>query len=124
MKQRYRLFRRRGEVFYSFDNITGKQHSLKTNDESEARRLHNFALDMNWLPTPIFPRRQRPKIQFATNRGITFEEHQKLLAGEQNPEWKSYYGLLWQLGGSQSDIASLKAEDIDWAAQTLSYGRM
>src|SRR4030095_9321472 len=31
--------------------------------------------------------------------------------------------LLWHLGGSQTDIASLKADDIDWIDRTLSYGR-
>ena len=39
MKQRYRLFRRRGGVFSSFDNVTKKQISLKTNDKGEASRL-------------------------------------------------------------------------------------
>jgi integrase len=34
------------------------------------------------------------------------------------------YELLWLLGGSQSDIASLQASDIDWEARTISYRRM
>jgi hypothetical protein len=37
-KQRYRLFRRRGGVFYTFNNATGKQISLKTTEEAEAAR--------------------------------------------------------------------------------------
>jgi hypothetical protein len=38
MKQRYLLFPR-GRVFYSEDSTTGKQTSLRTKDEGEARRL-------------------------------------------------------------------------------------
>ncbi len=31
--------------------------------------------------------------------------------------------MCWLLGGSQSDIANLKAEDIDWNNQTIAYTR-
>src|SRR6185436_12874656 len=34
------------------------------------RRLHNFALDMSWLPAPIIVRRQWPKIRFKEKRGV------------------------------------------------------
>src|SRR6266550_1327704 len=78
------------------------------------RRLHNFCLDMNWLPWPIIPKRQWPGIRFKERRGITQDEHQKILADESNPELRDYYELLWHLGGSQTDMASLRAEDIDW----------
>ncbi len=87
------------------------------------RRLHNFALDMSWLPWPIIPKRQWPKIQFKSKRAITGEEHEKILAGEHNPELHDYYELLWHLGGSQTDMALLTAKDIDWAARTISYAR-
>jgi len=33
------------------------------------------------------------------------------------------YAECWPLGGSQSDIAHLHAEDVDWSEQTLSYSR-
>ncbi len=87
------------------------------------RRLHNFALDMNWLPAPVIPRKQWPKIRFEEKRAITIEEHKKILSSEQNAEWQAYYTLLWHLGGSQTDIASLHSEDIAWTDRTLSYGR-
>lgn len=35
------------------------------------RRLHNFCLDMNWLPWPIIPKRQWPEIKFRDKRAIT-----------------------------------------------------
>jgi integrase len=88
------------------------------------RRLHNFALDMDWLPTRIIPNRQWPRIEFSDKRAITAEEQRKILANEKNPEWIAYYELLWHLGGSQSDIASLQAEDIDWSGRTISYCRL
>jgi integrase len=88
------------------------------------RRLHNFALGMDWLPKTIIPQRRWPKIQFKDKRGITREEHEKILAGEHNPEWRAYYSLLWHLGGSQSDIAGLRAEDVDWAMQVIGFYRM
>ncbi len=40
MKTKYTLFRR-GDVFYSQDSTTGKQTSLRTKDEAEARSLLN-----------------------------------------------------------------------------------
>jgi hypothetical protein len=87
------------------------------------RRLHNFALDMDWLPKAILPRRQWPAVKFEEKRAITFEEYQKILAGESSAEWKAYYQLLWHLGGSQTDIANLTAEDVDGLQRTISFKR-
>jgi integrase len=88
------------------------------------RRIHNFALDMGWLPWPVMPRKRWPRICFKEKRGITALEHEAILAATTNPERRTYYDLLWHLGGSQSDVAGLRAEDIDWQRQTISYGRM
>jgi integrase len=87
------------------------------------RRIHNFALDMTWLPWPILPKKQWPKVQFKEKRAITSEEHQAIIAREKNPERRAFYELCWHLGGSQSDIAHLKAEDIDWRDRTIAYRR-
>ena len=40
MKTKYTLFRR-GEVFYMQDSATGRQTSLRTKDETEAKSLLN-----------------------------------------------------------------------------------
>ncbi len=88
------------------------------------RRLHNFALDMSWLPAPIIIRRQWPKIQFKDKRAVTLAEHRKILAGEQSPEWRAFYQLLWHVGGAQSDVANLRAENIDWNQKVISFSRM
>ena len=88
------------------------------------RRLHNFALDMDWVPKAIIPRRQWPKIEFKDKRGITLKEHEKILIGEGSAEWRAYYNLLWHIGGSQSDVANLRAEDVDWEMRVIGFNRM
>jgi integrase len=87
------------------------------------RRLHNFCVDMNWLPWPLIPKRQWPAVHFKTKRAITWEEHCQIVGREKNPERKAFYQLCWHLGGSQGDIANLQGEDVDWKTQTISFFR-
>jgi integrase len=87
------------------------------------RRLHNFCVDMNWLPWPLVPKRQWPAVQFEEKRAITFDEHQRIIAAEVNPERKLLYQLCWHLGGSQGDIANLRGQDVDWNTNTVSFFR-
>jgi integrase len=88
------------------------------------RRMHNFAMDMNWILAPVIPRRQWPKIHFKEKRAITADEHQRIVVRERNPERKAFYELAWHLGASQSDLANLHAEDIDWPSRTITFERM
>ena len=87
------------------------------------RRLHNFCVDMNWLPWPLIPKRQWPQVKFKDKRAITQEEHQRIVAAEVNPERKALYQLCWHLGGSQGDISNMKGEDVDWQNGTVSFNR-
>jgi len=87
------------------------------------RRLHNFALGLGWLLAPVLPPRQWPKVKYQPKRGITRDEHERIIEREQNPERRAFYQLLWELGGSQGDIARLKAEDVDWTNRGISYAR-
>lgn len=87
------------------------------------RRLHNFCVDMNWLPWPLIPKRQWPAVKFKAKRAITLAEHQQIIAAEGNPERKALYQLCWHLGASQGDIASLRGEDVDWSQGTVSFTR-
>jgi integrase len=87
------------------------------------RKLHNFCLAMSWLPWPLIPKRLWPEVRFQPKRAITLEEHQLIIEREKNPERRNYYELCWHLGGSQTDIANLKAEDIDWPNRTIAYTR-
>jgi hypothetical protein len=87
------------------------------------RRLHNFAVGMHWLPWPVLPKRQWPAVQHKERRAITAEERRKIIERERNPEIRVYYQLLWHLGGSQTDIAELTAEDVNWNDHTISCRR-
>jgi hypothetical protein len=88
------------------------------------RRLHNFCVDMNWLPWPLIPKRQWPAIRFKEKRAVTLEEHCQIVAREGNPERRAFYQLAWHLGPSQSDLAHLQAEDVDWTAHIVCFVRM
>jgi len=87
------------------------------------RRLHNFALDMNWLPCSLIPKRQWPKVEFKPKRAITIEEHQAIVRNEHNPERRAFYALAWHLGAAQSDLAALTAENIDWRQRVIRFFR-
>lgn len=87
------------------------------------RRMHNLALDMDWLPRPIIPKRRWPPIEFKPKRAITFEEHQRIIAREKNAERRNFYELAWHIGASQGDLANLTAEDIDWRDQVICFHR-
>lgn len=87
------------------------------------RRLHNFAVGMHWLPWPVLPKLKWPAVTHKQRRAITADEHRRIVEREHNPEIRAYYQLLWHLGGAQTDIAELTAEDIDWKDRTVSYQR-
>ena len=70
------------------------------------RRIHNYAVNMHWLPWPVLPKPNWPAVQHKEKRAITFEEHQKIISRELNPATRAYYELLWHLGGAQTDIAN------------------
>jgi integrase len=97
-------------------------HKVSTN--VYLRRLHNFCVDMNWLPWPLVPKRQWPPVEYKEKRAITLAEHLAIVARENNPERKAFYKLAWYLGASQSDLAFLNAEDVDWRNILISYERM
>jgi integrase len=108
---------------------TQAEHFLKVLENGSVstniylRRIHNFALDMNWLPWPVLPKKRWPQIKFKEKRAIKLEEHQTILARETNPERKAFYQLAWHLGASQSDLAYLEAENIDWQHKVISFAR-
>ena len=81
--------------------------------------LHNYCLGMNWLSWPIIPRRLWPKFEYKPQRAITADEHRRIIDREKNVEYRKLYDLCWHLGGSQSDIANLSAENIDWSDRVI-----
>ncbi len=88
------------------------------------RQLQNFALDLNWLPRPIIPRRQWPKVRFRERRAITRNEHERIVAADPNAERRVFYEVAWHLGASQTDIALLTAENINWDSRVVSFQRL
>jgi integrase len=78
---------------------------------------------MNWLPWKILPSKLWPRIRVQEEAGHQPEEHAKIVEREKNPERRAFYELCWHLGGSQSDVANLEAEDIDWTDSTICYNR-
>jgi integrase len=87
------------------------------------RRLHNLALGLGWLPWPILPPKLWPKVRPKNKRGITREEHKKIVTAELNVERRLYYEMLWELGAAQTDTAKLTTENIDWNTRTVVYKR-
>ncbi len=78
---------------------------------------------MDWLPWPVLPKRQWPPIRYKEKRAITRDEHELILSRESNPEMRAFLWCCWHIGGSQSDIARLKAEDVDWKSHVVSFFR-
>lgn len=60
------------------------------------RILHNRVMDLAWLFSPVLTKRAWPKIRHKHKRGTTWEEHQKIILSEKNPEYRLYYELLWE----------------------------
>jgi integrase len=85
--------------------------------------LHNDALGMGWIPSPILPRKRWPKMKKKPRRAITATEHEKLLAGTSDSEWRLYLQLLWFTGASQTDGANFTDKNINWTNRVLSYDR-
>jgi integrase len=112
-----RILETRAEHFLSA--LEGK----KVSTNIYLRRIHNFALSTNWLPVPVIPKRQWPAIKFKEKRAIKLDEHLRIVERETNPERRAFYQLAWHLGASQSDIAFLDADSINWDLRTLSYSR-
>ena len=95
---------------------TNAEHILKVirtgtvSTNNYMRRMHNFALEMNWIPKSIVPRRLWPKPVYKEKRAITRAEHETIIASEKNPERRAFYQMAWHMGASQTDLAMLTGE--------------
>jgi len=111
--------------------LTEAVHILAVLDHKKAgvstnvwlRILHNRALDLGWLLTPALNKRLWPKVKYKGRRGITAEEHTSILASENLEDYRQFFRLLWETGGSQTDIANLTADDVDWQNERIYYSR-
>ena len=105
------------------EHLLRAMESGKVSTNVFLRRIHNFAVAMNWLPVPVISRKQWPGFRFGEKRAITVAERQAIIARERNPERRAFYELAWHLGASQSDIAFLEADNIDWENNVISFRR-
>ena len=55
------------------------------------RRLHNFALGLGWLLSPVLPPKQWPPVRHGAKRAISLDEHNRILAREGNAERRAYH---------------------------------
>jgi integrase len=87
-------------------------------------RLHNLALGNGWMQWHIITPKQWPKTPKKPKRGITIEEHDKIIVAEQkNDERRHYYEMLWLIGAAQTDCSLLASENINWKERVLAYQR-
>ena len=87
--------------------------SGKVSTNKYLRRLHNFAVDMGWLPWPVMPKRQWRPIRYKEKRAITREEHELLLSRERNPEMRAFLWCCWHTACHRQPEASALATS--WA---------
>jgi hypothetical protein len=70
------------------------------------RRLHNFCLDMSWLPWPLIPKRQWPAVRFtATNGRLRSRNIPKSSPARRTLNAGRFINWHGTLGASQSDLA-------------------
>lgn len=65
--------------------------NAKVSEVHYLRRLHNLAIRLGWLALPVLAPRLWPKPQYKIKRGITPDEHAKILADVKNAERNFYY---------------------------------
>jgi integrase len=86
--------------------------------------LHSLAMDLDWIVgRPILGRKCWPRVNPRPKRGITWEEHCKIVSTECSTERKLFYEMLWETGASQTDASRLSSENVDWESRTLTYIR-
>jgi integrase len=87
------------------------------------RRLHNFALHLGWLLAPVMAEAAWPTVRKKKFTAITEDEHERIIAKEGNVQRRLYYQMLWETGGSQTDIASLTWDQIDLGSGVIRFSR-
>ena len=87
------------------------------------RRLHNFALHLGWLLAPVMAEAAWPTVHSKKFCAVTEEEHARIVEKETNTERRLYYQMLWETGGSQSDIAHLSSDRIDRDNEVIQFQR-
>ena len=87
------------------------------------RILHNRALDLGWLLSPVMARKAWPPIRTKRMKALTQDQHEKLVETEVDPEFRDYLEMLWHTGASQTDVARLHRRNVDAEKRVLAYSR-
>ena len=87
------------------------------------RRLHNYALHLGWLLMPVMADAAWPEVRKKKFTAITEAERHRIVEREPMMERKLYYEMLWETGGSQSDIAALHWNQVDLQTETIRFRR-
>ena len=120
----YNLIRHKPLVETTADDLFRVLNAGGTATNHTLRSLHNLALGLNWITAPIISAKQWPSIKYGVRRGITAEEHAKIIQNEKNTERRHFYEILWQTGASQTDAAMLTTDNFDSNKTTLTYFRV
>jgi hypothetical protein len=67
------------------DHFLSALANQKVSTNIYLRRIHNYALGMDWLLKPVIPKRQWHKVTHQSKRAITEAEHLKVIEREKNP---------------------------------------
>ena len=95
-----------------------------TSTQKWLRIMHNRALDLGWILTPVMARRFWPKLDTKRTKAITFDQHTRLVDTIKNDEFRRYLQMLWEMGGSQTDTARLRRDNIDLFNRRITYSRL
>ena len=85
--------------------------------------MHNLALGLGWLPAQVLAPKLWPTVRAKTRRGITRTEHELIAGTETNEERRLYYEMVWETGGSQTEIVNLRAENLLLVEGIICYQR-
>ena len=70
------------------------------------RRMHNFALEMDWLPKSIVPRRQWPKPLHKEKRAITQAEHEAIISPRAASRPRPTCSRIWPRSSASTRLSS------------------
>jgi integrase len=74
--------------------------------------VESLALETGLLTHPVLPRKLWPKYTPRPKRAITEKEHRLLRSNSLKSSWRTFLDILWEIGASQSDAASLRIEKL------------
>jgi integrase len=128
MKNRFRLIQRglRGGMFYCVDSETGRRETLGTKDPDEAAQI--VLVKNQAVRQPALNLQMAKAFLAASDDDLGKRTWQQaldaLVDAKHDAERRLSYEVAWHLGASQTDIALLTADNIDWQARIITFERL